>query len=222
MKLQHRPALVLVLAVASVGMGLRCWPVEASTTKLAAKHPPAHSAHASTTAHKARVRVTHHKGTSSSKTTARGKPSSVHKTSIAARRGKRGRAKPLRSTAYTRLARMQMDPARVESIQEALINAGAFHGAPTGQWDSATRDAMAHYQAENGFGVTGLPDAKSLMKLGLGPHPLPPELNKTAARSIPASPPTAASDGSAAPSSKPASDPAITPVAPPSGGGPER
>jgi peptidoglycan hydrolase-like protein with peptidoglycan-binding domain len=76
---------------------------------------------------------------------------------------------------------MQMDPGRVESIQQALISAGAFHGSPTGRWDSETHDAMARYQAANGFGVTGLPDAKSLMKLGLGPHPLPPALNKSQA-----------------------------------------
>jgi hypothetical protein len=86
------------------------------------------------------------------------------------------RSKP---NAYQRLAKMQMDPSRVDSIQKALSGAGVYHGVPTGQWDSKTRDAMARYQAQNGFGVTGLPDAKSLMKLGLGPHPLPPELDKT-------------------------------------------
>jgi Putative peptidoglycan binding domain len=90
-----------------------------------------------------------------------------------------------RSTAYTRLAHMQMDPARVENIQRALISAGDLHGTPTGRWDAETREAMARYQTANGFGVTGLPDAKSLMKLGLGPHPLPPQLDKT--RTSPAS-----------------------------------
>ena len=83
--------------------------------------------------------------------------------------------------AYQRLAKMQVEPERVASIQKALGDAGAYHGTPTGRWDSDTRDAMARYQSQNGFGVTGLPDAKSLMKLGLGPHPLPAELDKTRA-----------------------------------------
>jgi hypothetical protein len=36
---------------------------------------------------------------------------------------------------------------------------------------------MLHYQTDHGFPATGLPEAKSLMKLGLGSHPLPPELD---------------------------------------------
>ncbi len=112
---------------------------------------------------------------------------------------------------------MQMDPARVESIQQALIDAGAYHGTPTGRWDTETRDAMARYQTANGFGVTGLPDAKSLMKMGLGPHPLPPELNKApdAAGSQPdASTGTTSPALSPAPAAKPtpdAADPSATP-----------
>jgi len=118
---------------------------------------------------------------------------------------------------------MQMDPSRVESIQKALINAGDFHGNPTGQWDSETRDAMARYQAANGFGVTGLPDAKSLMKLGLGPHPLPPELNKTpvSTASGPDTPSATATADQSLPQSKPVSDPAAAPAAPPPGDGPQ-
>lgn len=212
MKFHHRPAFVLSLAVISVVIGLRCRPAEASTTKPAAKHPPAHSAHTSATKHKAGIQAVHHRRVSSSKAeTTKARPFGAHKASVVARRGKGRKAKPRRSTAYTRLARMQMDPARVESIQQALISAGEFHGEPTGQWDSATRGAMARYQAANGFGVTGLPDAKSLMKLGLGPHPLPPELNAT--RAAPAShpdasPASAMSDQSVAPSDKPAPTPA--------------
>lgn len=63
---------------------------------------------------------------------------------------------------------------RVEQIQQALVKAGFLNEDPTGRWDSATRRAMRHYQQANGFAATGLPEAKPLMKLGLGPHPLPP------------------------------------------------
>ncbi len=119
-----------------------------------------------------------------------------------------------RSTAYTRLAHMQMDPERVEDIQQALIKAGDLHGTPTGRWDEQTREAMARYQTTHGFGVTGLPDAKSLMKLGLGPHPLPPQLDKTGPSSAPG-----LSRGDAA---NPPSNPGLTnPASPPStAGGP--
>ena len=107
----------------------------------------------------------------------------------AARRASRsGAARKTRSKAHApsgvhlRLAHMQMAPQRVEEIQRALIAAGDLRGAPTGEWDAETRDAMSRYQAQNGFGVTGLPDAKSLMKLGLGPHPLPESLSPSQAQ----------------------------------------
>jgi len=217
MKFQYRPTLVLGLAVTSVAIGLRCRPAEGSTTKPAANPSSTQAAHTSTTTHKPAVRTAHHRRAASSKAgTSKAKSVSAHKTPIAARRGKGRKAKPRRSTAYTRLARMQMDPGRVESIQQALIDAGEFHGTPTGQWDSATRDAMAHYQAANGFGVTGLPDAKSLMKLGLGPHPLPPELNKApAAVTQPNTPSASATPGPAPQTDKPASDPATPSTTPP-------
>ena len=56
------------------------------------------------------------------------------------------------------------------------MDAGTLHETPNGQWDMATRDAMKQFQKQNGFRPTGLPEAKPLMKLGLGPHPLPPGL----------------------------------------------
>ena len=124
-----------------------------------------------------------------------------------------------RSTAYTRLAHMQMDPGRVEDIQQALIKAGDLQGAPTGRWDAQTREAMSRYQTANGFGVTGLPDAKSLMKLGLGPHPLPPQLDKAGPSSAPGLS-TGAADAPSGPALKDPASPASTPsdspsVAPP-------
>jgi Putative peptidoglycan binding domain len=112
-----------------------------------------------------------------------------------------------RSTAYTRLAHMQMEPGRVEDIQQALIRAGDLQGAPTGRWDTQTREAMSRYQTANGFGATGLPDAKSLMKLGLGPHPLPPQLDKTG----PASSSGISTGDAATPANPVLKDPASSP-----------
>jgi peptidoglycan hydrolase-like protein with peptidoglycan-binding domain len=70
-----------------------------------------------------------------------------------------------------------LQPERVQEIQQALIREGYLEGETTGQWDSRTHDAMLRYQTMHGFPATGLPEAKSLMKLGLGSHPLPPELD---------------------------------------------
>jgi peptidoglycan hydrolase-like protein with peptidoglycan-binding domain len=79
-----------------------------------------------------------------------------------------------------RLARIRLQPDRVQEIQRALVQAGYLNEGPNGRWDEQTRDAMRHYQADSGFQATGLPEAKSLMKLGLGPHALPPELDRKA------------------------------------------
>lgn len=56
------------------------------------------------------------------------------------------------------------------------MKAGFLHDKPDGVWGSSTREAMKQYQKQNGFTPTGLPEAKPLMLLGLGPHPLPPGL----------------------------------------------
>ena len=65
----------------------------------------------------------------------------------------------------------------MQEIQQALIHEGYLEGETPGQWDSRTHDAMLRYQTMHGFPATGLPEAKSLMKLGLGSHPLPAELD---------------------------------------------
>ncbi len=92
----------------------------------------------------------------------------------------KGSKRRLPRSSRARLAQLHLDPQRVTEIQQALIREGALNGPPTGNWDDATRDAMRHYQSNNGFTATGLPDAKSLMKLGLGPHPLPEDVQASA------------------------------------------
>jgi peptidoglycan hydrolase-like protein with peptidoglycan-binding domain len=72
---------------------------------------------------------------------------------------------------------MRPEPERIQEIQQALVQAGYLNAQPNGRWDDQTREAMRRYQAGHGFPVTGLPEAKSLMKLGLGPHPLPADLD---------------------------------------------
>lgn len=85
-----------------------------------------------------------------------------------------------KETFKVRLARLKLQPERVTEIQRALAQTGYLNQEPTGKWDEPTRSAMRRYQEANGFPSTGLPEAKSIMKLGLGPHPLPEELDSTA------------------------------------------
>ena len=70
------------------------------------------------------------------------------------RRRRRGQQKPT--------------PPRIREIQAALIEADYLKGEPSGVWDDGTAGAMSDFQKDNGFRVTGKPDALSLIKLGLG------------------------------------------------------
>ena len=113
-------------------------------------------------------------------------------------RGTRGKLVATRRSAHTRrrrarrqteyqrrIAKVHLEPQRVQEIQRALGQAGYLHQEPNGLWDTDTRAAMERYQQDHGFALTGLPDARSLMKLGLGPHPLPSEADpKTTADSV--------------------------------------
>jgi len=85
-----------------------------------------------------------------------------------------------RTSFKSRLAQLKLQPERVLEIQRSLIEVGYLRQEPTGKWDAATRGAMLRFQTDHGFPATGLPEAKSLMKLGLGPHPLPLDLDPTA------------------------------------------
>ena len=207
------PAVALLVAAC-----LRPSPVPASAATETSTRHTSHASTSSAGAHKTSAQTVHHPHGSAKAQPGKTTSAAAHDTTPASGKRKGHKTKPHRSTAYTRLAQMQMEPARVESIQQALISAGAYHGSPTGRWDSETRDAMSRYQTENGFGVTGLPDAKSLMKMGLGPHPLPPELNKGPSTAASAAEGAAAIAPVASPATpvKAPADPANPSVAPPS------
>jgi hypothetical protein len=81
------------------------------------------------------------------------------------------------AAARRRRALMRPQPERIQEIQQALVQAGYLKEESDGRWDDQTREAMRRYQADHGFPTTGLPEAKSLMKLGLGPHPLPGDVD---------------------------------------------
>ena len=60
------------------------------------------------------------------------------------------------------------DAERAREIQEALAREGYLTSKPTGKWDAATSDAFARYQRDRGLPVTGKPESRALIKLGLG------------------------------------------------------
>jgi len=71
-----------------------------------------------------------------------------------------------------------IDSDRARDIQTALIREHYLQGEPSGTWDSTTQAAMQRYQADHGWQAKTTPDARALIKLGLGPshdHLLNPE-----------------------------------------------
>jgi hypothetical protein len=62
-----------------------------------------------------------------------------------------------------------IDWRRTHEIQSALIREHYLNGIPSGNWDDATQKAMKRYQADHGWQSKTTPDARALIKLGLGP-----------------------------------------------------
>jgi hypothetical protein len=83
-----------------------------------------------------------------------------------------------------------IDTDRARQIQEALIREHYLKGQPSGQWDAQTQQAMQHYQADQGWQKKTVPDARALIRLGLGPgheHLLNPESAMTTEPAVPRS-----------------------------------
>jgi hypothetical protein len=62
-----------------------------------------------------------------------------------------------------------MPSERATEIQTALIQRGYLTGQPNGTWDAASIASMQRFQADNGWQSKLTPDARALIKLGLGP-----------------------------------------------------
>jgi len=78
----------------------------------------------------------------------------------------------------TKRGQKAIDATRAREIQTALIREHYMQGQPSGTWDGATQAAMQRYQADHGWQSKTTPDARALIKLGLGPshdHLLNPE-----------------------------------------------
>ncbi len=66
-----------------------------------------------------------------------------------------------------------IDPERATQIQAALVKVGYMTGETSGTWDSETEAAMGKLQADNGWQTKFVPDARAMIKLGLGPGSTP-------------------------------------------------
>jgi hypothetical protein len=64
----------------------------------------------------------------------------------------------------------EIESERAREIQQALIRERYLDGEPSGEWDQATRNAMIRFQADHGWQTKNVPDARALIKLGLGPN----------------------------------------------------
>ncbi len=97
-------------------------------------------------------------------TTKHGSVKTVSKTS----HGKSSRRHSRRG-AWKRHGQQEIKNDRALEIQQALIREKYLSGAPTGEWDSRTQQAMAKFQGDNGWQTKVTPDSRALIKLGLGP-----------------------------------------------------
>jgi hypothetical protein len=100
-------------------------------------------------------------------------PASPPSTSVAHKKSSSttSKSKKSRKSAANRRSHGQqkIDPQRTLEIQEALIREHYLEGKPTGVWNDATQQAMQRYQADNNWQSKTTPDARALIKLGLGP-----------------------------------------------------
>jgi hypothetical protein len=139
-----------------------------------ASTPVASSSHASTSSH-TKTKSTH---------------TSAHSST-----GKSKKSRKSASKGHTH-GQQKIDSKRTEEIQEALIREHYLDGKPTGVWNDATQQAMQKYQADNNWQSKTTPDARALIKLGLGPdhdHLLNPESAMTSQpQAHPSTPGTAA------------------------------
>jgi hypothetical protein len=74
---------------------------------------------------------------------------------------------PVKPGVSSRRYDVEMDPGRVQQIQQALISRGFLTGEPTSVYDEATVEAMRQFQVSQKIDATGYPTAHALKRLGL-------------------------------------------------------
>jgi hypothetical protein len=121
---------------------------------------------------------------------------SSHKKSSTSAHSTTSKSKKSRKSAANRHGQQKIDPQRTLEIQQALIREHYLTGKPSGVWNDETQQAMQRYQADNNWQSKTTPDARALIKLGLGPdheHLLNPDSAMTSQSQTPSSISTPAS-----------------------------
>jgi len=101
-----------------------------------------------------------------------GHKASGHATKTSVKSGKHAKGKnKVRRTrgAWKRHGQQGIKEDRTRAIQSALIRERYLAGDANGVWDTRTQAAMQKFQSDNGWQSKVLPDARALIKLGLGP-----------------------------------------------------
>jgi hypothetical protein len=110
--------------------------------------------------------------------------------------------RPSRKKSARVRGQQKIDSERAQAIQEALIREHYLSGEATGTWNQSSEEAMRRYQADNGWQSKTVPDARALIKLGLGPskdHLLNPDSAMTTVPDAPRAEPMATTSHSAPP-----------------------
>ena len=116
--------------------------------------------------------------------------SSHKKSSSTSAHSTTSKSKKSRKAAASRHGQQKIDPQRALEIQQALIREHYLTGKPSGVWNDETQQAMQRYQADNNWQSKTTPDARALIKLGLGPdheHLLNPDSAMTSQSQAPSS-----------------------------------
>ena len=160
----------------------------AAPTSKAKRHTSGHATSKRTSANSSSRASTHTSAHTSSRTSSRTSAHNSARTSArtSAQKSKSSHGKKGSKQAAKKRGQQAIDSDRAREIQEALIRERYMEGEPTGSWDDATQAAMQRYQADQGWQSKTTPDARALIRLGLGPshdHLLNPESAMTATTS---------------------------------------
>jgi hypothetical protein len=137
--------------------------------------------------------------------------SSAAKTSAHKKSRKSARS---RKANWRKHGQQKIDIQRTREIQDALIREHYLKGESSGVWDDSTEKAMQRYQAENGWQSKSTPDARALIKLGLGPdqgHLLNPDSAMTGTTTQPAASQSVTPKAAAVPATSSADPPSTPP-----------
>jgi hypothetical protein len=115
------------------------------------------------------VSASHLRTSSSSKASATPARKSSKASLASTHRGRKDRVASVIASKPKFRGQQSIDEARTLEIQQALIREHYLTGEATGQWDQQTRDALVRFQNDNHWQTKVLPDARALIKLGLGP-----------------------------------------------------